>query len=148
MYGAPLTVPGDFSHSICSDSKFHLQRLCEQVCLLAPIPTCQRGAVLALVPCDLQQAKFVFIRLNAHRTPFQLPYEGPYKLLQPGLKTFKIDRGGISEQPQSTDVSLHTWIWNTLPCPAYSGTITWTASRESPTCTYRYHPTPQPRRPQ
>ena len=99
MYGAPLTVPGDFiySHGIHSDSKFQLQRLCDQIRSLAPIPTSQHGAVPALVPRDLQQAKFVFIRRDAHCIPFQCPYKGPYKVIQPGLKTFRIDRGGKPE---------------------------------------------------
>ena len=99
VYGAPLTVPGDFisSCSIRSDSKFQLQRLRDQVSSLAPIPTSQHGVVPTSVARDLQQAKFVFIRRDAHRTPFQRPYEGPYKELQPGLKTFRIDRGGKPE---------------------------------------------------
>ena len=99
VYGAPLSVPGDFisSHSTCSDSKFQLQRLRDQVRSLAPIPTSQHGVVPDSVPRDLQQAKFVFIRRGAHRTPFQRPYEGPYKVIQPGFKTFKIDRGGRPE---------------------------------------------------
>ena len=99
MYGAPLSVPGDFisSYSTCSDSKFQLQRLRDQVRSLAPIPTSQHGVVPDSVPRDLQQAKFVFIRRDAHRTPFQRPYEGPYKVIQPGFKTFKIDRGGRPE---------------------------------------------------
>ena len=77
MYGAPLTVPGDFisSHSIRSDSKFQLQRLHDQVRSLAPIPTSQHVVVTASVPRDLQQAKFVFIRRDAHDTPFQHSYE-------------------------------------------------------------------------
>ena len=99
VYGAPLSVQGDFisSHSTCSDSKFQLQRLRDQVRSLAPIPTSQHGVVPGSVPRDLQQAKFVFIRRDAHRTPFQRPYEGPYKVIQPGFKTFKIDRGGRPE---------------------------------------------------
>ena len=99
VYGTPLTVPGDFiySHSMCCDSKFQLQHLRDQVRSLAPIPTSQHGAVPVSLPRDLQQAKFVFIRRDAHRTPFQRPYEGPYKVLQPGPKTFKIDRGGRPE---------------------------------------------------
>ena len=47
VYGAPLTVPGDFipNHSTCSDSKFQLQCLCDQVRSLALIPTSQHGVV-------------------------------------------------------------------------------------------------------
>ena len=63
------------------------------------------------VPRDLQQAKFVFIRRNAHRTPLQRPYEGPFKVIQAGSKTFQIDIGGKTEtipvdrlQPAHTDL--------------------------------------------
>ena len=111
VYGAPLTVPGDFisSHIIRSDSKFQLHRLHDHVRSLAPISTSQHGVVPASVPRDLQQAKFVLIRQDAHRTPFQRPYQGPYKV----LKTFRVDRG----KPETITVNLHTSIWNTLSSP-------------------------------
>ena len=34
------------------------------------------------------------IRRDSHRTPLQRPYEGPFKVLQPGEKNFTIDIGG------------------------------------------------------
>ena len=63
---------------------------------LAPVPTSQHGAVSATAPRDLQQAKFVFIRRDAHRTPLQHPY-GPFKVIQRGPKIFQIDRAGKTE---------------------------------------------------
>ena len=65
--------------------------------LTSPSPISQHGTVPASVRHDLQQAKFVFIHCDTHRTPHQYSYEGPYTVPQPGLKTFKIDRGGRSE---------------------------------------------------
>ena len=99
VYGAPLTVPGDFipSATIHSDHQSHLQHLRGQVRSLAPVPTSQHGAVYGSVPGNLQLAKFVFIRRDAHRGPLQRPYEGPFKVLQPGPKTFLIDIGGKPE---------------------------------------------------
>ena len=96
MYGTPLTVPGDFvaSHSPPTDHHSQLQRLREQVHALAPVPTSQHGAVPATVPNILQKSKFVFIRRDAHRTPLQHPYEGPFRVIETGTKTFKIDIGG------------------------------------------------------
>ena len=98
VYGAPLTVPGDFipRHN-SSDDDLQLQHLRDQIRFLAPVPTSQHGTVPASVPWDLQKAKFVFIRRDAHRTPLQRPYEGPFKVIQPGPKTFQIDRGGKAE---------------------------------------------------
>ena len=88
-------MSGDFipSHGISSEG-FLLQRLCDQVCSLAPIPTSQHGAVPGYIPKDVQQARFVFIRRDADRTPLQRPYEGIYEVLQPGINTFKLNRGG------------------------------------------------------
>ena len=99
VYGAPLTVPGDFiaNQGHQPDHSFELQRLREQVRTLAPVPTSQHGNTPASVPADLQQAKFVFVRRDAHRTPLQRPYEGPYKVIETGPKTFKIDMGGKTE---------------------------------------------------
>ena len=99
VYGTPLTVPGDFvpNPTIHSDHCTHLQRLREQVRSIAPVPTSQHGTVDGSVPHDLQLAKFVFIRRDAHRWPLQRPYEGPFKVIQPGLKTFLVDIGGKSE---------------------------------------------------
>ena len=112
VYGAPLTVPGDFisSHSTSSDSKFQLQCLHDQVRSLAPIPTSQHGVVPDSVPCNLLEAKFVFICRDAHHTPFQRPYEGPYKVIQPGLKTFKLTEEEGQKQSQSTDLNQHTYL--------------------------------------
>ena len=99
VYGAPLTVPGDFipSPGTHPDDKMQLQRLRDQVRSLVPVPTSQHGAAPISVPCNLQQAKFVFIRRDAHRTPLQRPYEGPFRVIQPGPKTFKVDIGGRTE---------------------------------------------------
>ena len=43
---------------------------------------------------DLQHSQYVFIRRNTHHTPLQHPYEGPFKVLQPGEKNFTIEIGG------------------------------------------------------
>ena len=63
VYGAPLTVPGDFiaHHGHHADHSFQLQRLREQVRKMTPVPTSRHGATPASVPADLQRAKFVFI---------------------------------------------------------------------------------------
>ena len=102
VFGAPLTVPGDFIPSYVhtqSDITItrHLRQLHEQVRSLVPVPTSQHSAVSTSVPNNLQQAKFVFIHRDAHRTPLQRPYEGPFKVIQPGPKTLIVDIGGKNE---------------------------------------------------
>ena len=99
VYGAPLTVPGDFIPNTGTESEhsFELQQLREHVRTLAPVPTSQNGTKATSVPVELEKAKFVFVRRDAHRTPLQRPYEGPFKVLESGPKTFKIDLGGKPE---------------------------------------------------
>ena len=99
VYGQPLTVPGDFissrDHPTSSNSELLGWR--EQARTLAPIPTSQHGARRPALPPYLNKAKFVFIRRDGHRAPFQRPYEGPYRVIEPGSKTFKVDIGGEKE---------------------------------------------------
>ena len=42
------------------------------------------------LPRNLQQTKFVFIRRDAHKTPLRRPYEGQFKVITPGTKTFTV----------------------------------------------------------
>ena len=46
---------------------------------------------------NLKQSQFLFVHRDAHRTPFQRPYEGPFKVMQAGDKIITIDRGGQKE---------------------------------------------------
>lgn len=45
--------------------------------------------------------KFVFIRHDAHRTPLQTPYNGPFEVLKHGPKIFKINVNG---KPQNVSI--------------------------------------------
>ena len=65
--------------------------------MLAPVPTSQHGVPPTAFPAALKKAQFVFIRRDAHRTPLQRPYEGPFRVIESGSKTFKIDIGGKTE---------------------------------------------------
>ena len=59
----------------------------------APMPT----SIYHPPSHNLKQSQFLFVRRDAHRTPFQRPYEGPFKVMQAGDKTFTTDRGGQKE---------------------------------------------------
>ena len=143
VYGAPLTVPGDFipSHDIPDHLK--LQCLQDRVRSLVPVPTSQHGAVHAALPRNLQQAKFVFIRRDTHRTPLQRPYEGPFKVIQPGSKTFQVDIGGKIEtisvdrlKPAHMDQNIQ---------PRSQSQDLADDPKAPPTSIYSYDPTPNPR---
>ena len=99
VYGSPLTVPGDFvaTSSDADTTQRFLPALRDRVQSFQPVPTSKHGQTKAFVPNDLQHSQFVFIRRDAHRSPLQCPYEGPYKVITAGSKTFNIDRGGKIE---------------------------------------------------
>ena len=99
VYGYPLTVPGDFvsSQVHTSDRFSELRQVRNHARALKALPTSKHGATRHSLPHDLQKAKFVFIRRDAHRTPLQRPYEGPFRVIEPGPKTFRLDIGGRTE---------------------------------------------------
>ena len=83
VYGAPLTVPGDF-----------LPRgQTETVRGLASRPPVPHGTRPSSVPATLANSSYVFVRRDSHRPPLTPPYEGPYKVLTHGDKTFLLDYG-------------------------------------------------------
>ena len=98
VYGAPLTVSGDFipSGSFHSDDLLR-SRVYDNVRSLVPIPTTSHSNSTTSVPRSLHLSKFVFICCDAHRTPFQRPYCGPYKVVEHDQKYFKVDIGGKTD---------------------------------------------------
>ena len=99
VYGSPLTVPGDFIATavVTENPSDFLPALRDKVANFRPIPTSRHGTTASYVPRSLQQSQYVFVRRDAHRTPLQSPYEGPYKVIAAGSKTFDIDKGGRME---------------------------------------------------
>ena len=95
VYGAPLTVPGDFLPlgQDTDDVTHFLPRLRETVRKLAPRPPVPHGTKPSSVPIALADSRFVFDRRDSHRTPLTLPYEGLYKVLVHGDKSFVLDYG-------------------------------------------------------
>jgi hypothetical protein len=94
VYGQPLTVPGEFVTDF-----FHqpvpvvLQQLRERVGDLRPVPHARHGVQVERVPAALGKSSHVFIRVDKHRKPLQKPYEGPFKVIEHGSKTVKVQRG-------------------------------------------------------
>ncbi|GFR69543.1 Pol polyprotein [Elysia marginata] len=100
VFGEPLTVPGEFIDPtlkpLPTHDSFHLL-----VKKLSPIPTLKHGQSPSTVPRSLQDAQF-FIRRDGHRGPLQQLYDGPFRVLSPGDKTFLV-RVGDREERISTD---------------------------------------------
>ena len=98
VYGAPLSVPGDFIPSAHEDSpRTFLTNLREKIYRLRPSATSRHGVPKVSVPDNLQDSKFVFIRRDHHRSPLQRPYEGPFLVVASGEKTFQVRRGNTTE---------------------------------------------------
>ncbi|KAI0227869.1 hypothetical protein LSAT2_021643 [Lamellibrachia satsuma] len=60
---------------------------------LAPRPPVPHGTRPSSVPATLANSSYVFVRRDSHRPPLTPPYEGPYKVLTQGDKTFLLDYG-------------------------------------------------------
>ena len=99
VFGAPLTVPGDFVHTpgTLPDATGHLGRLREAVGNLRPIPPASHGQPPSSVPPSLLSAKYVFIRRGPRGTPLQPPYDGPFKVITANDKTFTLEIGTRQE---------------------------------------------------
>ena len=95
VYGAPLTVPGDFlpRSQESQDAGRFLPRLRDTVRGLAPRPPIPHGTRPSSVPATLATSEYVFIRRDCRRPPLTPPYEGPYKVLAHGDKSLTIDLG-------------------------------------------------------
>ena len=109
VHGAPLMVPGDFVSTHNTQSNYNSQL--QQLHILVPIPTSQHGVAPASIPHTLQQAKFVFIRCDTHRTPLQPLTKAPSRSFNQVAKRLRLTLEGRLKQFQSTDLSLHTLIW-------------------------------------
>ena len=100
VYGSPLTVPGDFvPDSNPAPASQELQQLRERVGNLRPTPTSAHGErhIKSYIPLSLQQARFVFIRHDARKSPLQTPYDGPFEVLQRSEKSFILQVGNRQE---------------------------------------------------
>ena len=85
FYGSPLTVPGDFfPDSTARSAPQHLKQQRERVGNLHSIPTTAHGGdnITSHVPSALNQAKFIFVRHDARRTPLQTLYDGPLEVIE------------------------------------------------------------------
>lgn len=115
VYGAPLTVPGEFVGTPTALGSEHeqLRQLRETVRSFVPVQMSAHGPRTSNVPRHLKNAQYVFVRRDAHCHPLQQPYEGPYAVVQAGDKTFTLLMGTRQEtvsidrlKPAHLDLSL------------------------------------------
>ena len=98
MFGSPLTVPGEFvGHGQGEPVPELLRRLCDNVADLRPVPPVHHASPTTSSPTSLFSAKFVFIRHDGHKSPLQPRYDGPFHVLAPGDKFFRVQIGNREE---------------------------------------------------
>ena len=97
VYGAPLTVPGDFApmlpNQLSPSVAEHLRTMRGYVEQLVPVPMSRHGDKQIALPSALRTAQFVFVRVDGHKTPLAKPYTGPYQVLQRDDKHFLLQIG-------------------------------------------------------
>lgn len=93
VLGQPVRVPGAFFPEAPPPQFIHpAQSNPSHVPL--PVHHCLPHS---FVPQSLASSKFVFVKHDAHRTPLQPLYDGPFRVLEPGPKHFLLDLGGRKE---------------------------------------------------
>ena len=118
VYGSPLAVPGDFfPDSQPQSTSQELQRQRDRVGSLKPIPTsthCSEHSRQPNVPGALKDAKFVFVRRDARKTPLQNPYDGPFEVIERAPKHFVLQLGN-EQDSVSIDRLKPAYIDQTKP---------------------------------
>lgn len=92
VLGQPLRVPGEFLPGSSGAPSFPFS--VEGPLSPTPVHHC---VPKVFVPSALMSARFVFVRHDAHRSPLQPPYDGPFRVLEHGDKSFVLDMGGRRE---------------------------------------------------
>ena len=100
VYGEQLRLPGEFfttsagnwntDPSVVVDLRQRMQQV-------RPVPPVWHGeeSRRSFVHTDLPTATHVFVRVDAHKSPLQAPYKGPFNVLERHSKYFKLDLGNI-----------------------------------------------------
>ena len=118
VYGAPLTVPGDFiSPPTKVNPAGHLRQLRGRVRALAPVPTALHGQLhrQTSVPASLATTRFIFVRRDeGKRSPYRRPtpvHTGSWlEVTKPSPSTTAAER----RLSASTASSRPTRIWRPL----------------------------------
>lgn len=107
IFGAPLQLPGavfepDPPTGTGHDVDEFVGSLHQRLASVVPHPVNFHTKMSGSLPRSLQSARAVFLRVDAVRRPLEPLYEGPFEVLQRGLKTFTI-RHGLKDVVVSVD---------------------------------------------
>ena len=98
VYGTTLRLPGEFFEAAASVDQpgvpDMLTRLRTTMASLRPKETSHHRRCTVHLPASLQYCTSVFVRHDAHRTPLQCTYDGPFRVLERDAKYFTLDLNG------------------------------------------------------
>ena len=97
VYGTSLCIPGEFlphePRDLRVSSEF-LHQLQDNMRMVLP-PTHEfHGGLSAYKPDNLASTGWVYVCHDAHRSPLQRPYDGPFKILETHEKYYVLDMNG------------------------------------------------------
>ena len=101
VYGTTLSLPGELIVPNTSPDPPHssflhqFRNIANSFWLTL---TSAHGKHGTYMPTDLQQARFVFVRRDAHKPPLQPPYDGPFPVVSRHTKHFHLDIGGRQDK--------------------------------------------------
>uniref|UniRef100_A0A8D8S1Q3 Uncharacterized protein n=1 Tax=Cacopsylla melanoneura TaxID=428564 RepID=A0A8D8S1Q3_9HEMI len=99
VYGEPLRLPGEFlaprNEAVEYDnSAEYVKTLRQHMQQLRPVDGTQHGNKHNFIFKDLATSEYVFVRLDQSKRCLQMPYDGPYRVINRSPKTFIIDTNG------------------------------------------------------
>ena len=101
VYGSSLRIPGEFvepttSRDVQPSSAF-LRGLQTSMNNALPPPVKYHSSLPTYMPNTLSSTRYVYVRVDGHRTPPQRPYTGPFRIISTSDKYFTLDINGRSD---------------------------------------------------
>ena len=111
VFGEALRLPGEFFVSADGDwtaDPVFVSDLRQRIRQLRPIAPDWHGGQTRrnYVPRELSTATHVFVRVDVHRRPLQVPYQGPFKVVERHEKFYKLDLGTRHDVDRSIEAGL------------------------------------------
>lgn len=111
VYGQVLRFSGEFlavDDSVTTVHSTMERKLKEKLKLMVPLTAEHKCRRKPFVTTNLKSASHVFIRYDAVKKPLQMPYDGPFNVVERSEKFFKIIENG-KERSISIDRLKHSY---------------------------------------
>ena len=119
VYGKTLRLPGEFfdQQTKYTDQSDYIKELRETFKLIRPTQTsCHGNKQGKSFPTLLTTCDFIFIHNDAHRSPFQKVYDGPYRVIERKDKYFVVEKNG-KKNSISFDKLKPAYVTKDTPLP-------------------------------